>query len=104
MNHLRPLIALAAALLLARPALAQTGSGDAAPHGSVSGTVVSAITGDPIGGAVVVLESSSDVSVVTPTSGAFLGRSLVAVTEIDGTYRFVQLAPGAYRLLVRHLG
>ena len=87
-------------LLPARVALAQTGSGQS----SVTGTVVTASSGLPIAGAVVILESASDASVVAPSGGAFLGRSLVATTDADGSYRFLALAPGNYRLMVRHLG
>ena len=91
-----------ASLLLAAacPAWAQTGSG----HGSISGTVVTATTGLPITGAVVILESATDASVVASGGGPFLGRSLVSTTDGDGAYRFAALNPGTYRLMVRHLG
>ena len=72
--------------------------------GSVAGTVVAAATGQPIVGAAVVLESASDVAVVTPVSGPFMGRSFVAVTGAAGEYRFGSLPPGNYHLLVRHMG
>ncbi len=101
---LLPLIAPAmAALVLARALPAQTGPAGAS-RGQVLGTVVAAATGQPIGGAVVVLESASDASLLAPSSGPFLGRSLVAVTDQDGSYRFAALGAGSYRLLVRHLG
>ncbi len=79
----------------------QSGTG-----GSVSGTVLAAATGAPLAGAVVVLEAAADAALVSPTasSGAFFGRTLTAVTDADGSYRFSALPPGAYRLLVRHLG
>ncbi len=74
--------------------------------GSVAGTVLAAATGAPLPGAVVVLEASADAALVTPAAsgGAFLGRALTAVTDAAGRYRFTDLPPGAYRLLVRHLG
>jgi len=97
------LLALGALLAGAAPLAAQTAS-EVPAGGSVVGTVVAAATGQPIPNAVVVLESASDVSVVSPGSGAFLSRSLVAVTDETGAYRFGSLHPGTYRLVVRHLG
>jgi hypothetical protein len=77
----------------------------ASPNGgSVAGTVLAAATGQPIPGAVVALESASDAAVVTASSGPFLARSMVALTDAAGEYRFVGLPPGSYRLVVRHLG
>ena len=101
---LRLLAPVLAAMMAVRALPAQSGPGGANAQGSVAGTVVAAAGGLPIGGAVVVLESASDASVVTPSSGAFLGRSLIAVTDQDGAYRFASLSPGTYRLVVRHLG
>jgi hypothetical protein len=72
--------------------------------GSVAGTVVTAATGQPVPYAVVVLDATADAAVVSSSSSAFLGRSLVAVTDGAGAYRFSQLSPGQYLLLVRHLG
>jgi len=51
-----------------------------------------------------VLDATADGAVVAPSSSAFLGRSLVAITDAAGAYRFTQLVPGQYLLLVRHLG
>src|SRR5690242_15871513 len=95
-------LAVVAALLVpASTAAAQQG---ASAQGAVTGTVLAAASGQPIPGAVVVLESASDASVVSAGSGAFLSRSLVAVTDQDGAYRFAPLQVGVYRLLVRHMG
>ena len=77
---------------------------DRTPGGAVTGTVVSAATGQPIPNAVIVLESSSDAALVTQASGAFASRSLLAVTDVSGAYRFAALPAGHYRLVVRHLG
>lgn len=105
MGLLRSLSLAATALCVAASLPAQTAPATAGARGSVSGSVVADASGQPVAGAVVVLESSSDASVVTPSSsGAFLGRSLIAVTDVDGSYRFSALAPGAYRMVVRHLG
>ena len=73
------------------------------PAGAVTGTVLAAATGQPLVGAAVVLEATSDAAVVA-SSGSFLGRSLTAITDQTGSYRFVGLQPGSYRLVVRHLG
>ena len=90
-----------AAALAAAPAWAQ-GSGPAA--GSVSGTVLAAETGQPLPGALVVLEAAGDAVLVTPAAGSFYGRSLTATTDGAGAYRFRNVTPGSYRLHVRHLG
>lgn len=76
----------------------------AATTGAVTGTVLVAATGQPLPGAAVVLEATSDAALVTPTSGAFMGRSMTAITDQDGSYRFAGLQAGTYRLIVRHLG
>jgi hypothetical protein len=99
---MRALIALGTFAISAGVLSAQSPSvGDA---GAVAGTVLVAATGQPLPGAVVVLEAASDAAIVTPAEGPFIGRSRVVVTDVDGTYRFANLVPGSYRLLVRHLG
>ncbi len=94
-------LALSAGKLVAQPAAAPL----AAPlDGSVSGSVVAAATGLPLPGAVAVLEAEDGAIVVWRGGGAFLVRSLSAVTDDSGAYRFSGLPPGTYRLLVRQLG
>jgi hypothetical protein len=88
--------------VLARALTAQT-DGSAA-GGSVTGTVVAAATGQPLAGAVAVLEAAAGDVLVSSSAGAFLTRSLTVVTDDSGVYRFVRLPSGIYRLLVRHLG
>lgn len=92
-----------AALLLTLLAPASLQAQNPRAGGAVTGTVLAAATGQPLVGAAVVLEASSDAAVVS-SSGSFLGRSMTAVTDEGGSYRFVGLQPGSYRLLVRHLG
>jgi len=72
--------------------------------GSVAGTVVAASTGQPVPNAVVELDVAGDGALVTASNNAWFGRSLIAITDAGGSYRFAQLPPGQYRLLVRHLG
>jgi hypothetical protein len=98
---IRTILLALGALAAAGPLRAQR-SGLAA--GSVAGTVVTFATGEPIPNAVVELDAAADGVVVSPASGPFLGRSLLAITDAAGAYRFSQLSPGQYRLLVRHLG
>jgi hypothetical protein len=76
----------------------------APPAGSVTGTVVAAATGQPLPGAVAVLEAAGGNVVVSSAAGGFLARSRTVVTDDSGAYRFTQLPDGTYRLLVRHLG
>jgi hypothetical protein len=101
-----PLAGALLAMLAAGPLAAQgaRATTDIPDFGSVSGTVVLAPSGTPISGAVVVLDAVGGDALVIPAAGAFLARSLSVVTGMDGAYRFGNLAPGAYRLLVRHLG
>ena len=72
--------------------------------GSVSGRVVAAESGQPLPGAVAILEAVADAALVAPSGGPFLGRSLTAVADDTGAYHFAGLPPGSYRLLIRHLG
>ncbi len=98
-------LALAAALH-AMPAAtrAQSPAQAAQPvTGSIAGTVLTSATDQPIAGAAVVLEAARDAALVR-TGETFLGRSLTAVTDGRGAYRFDGVPPGSYRLLVRHLG
>ncbi len=103
---MKVLAGISAAVIAAGPLAAQgarlaTGAPEA---GSVSGTVVAAASGTPLSGAVVVLEAAGGSTLITPTSTAFYGRSATVITGGSGAYRFGGLGPGAYRLLVRHLG
>lgn len=73
-------------------------------NGIIAGMVVDAGTGAPLNGALVVLETVLDGAVLRPaTSGQFISRGITAVTGTDGVYRLTGLAPGPYRLYVRHL-
>jgi hypothetical protein len=103
---MKVLAGLSAAVIAAGPLAAQSARvpGDLPEAGSVSGTVVAAASGAPLAGAVVVLEATGASTLITPTATAFFGRSLSVVTSATGAYRFGGLGPGAYRLLVRHLG
>jgi hypothetical protein len=103
--------ACGAALVLvvsARALAAQTAAVRPAPAsaGSISGTVVAAETGQPLAGAVAVLEAAAGAVLVSrsPSGGPFMVRSLTALTDDTGAYRFAGLPAGTYRLLVRHLG
>ena len=89
--------------MVVRPLDAQV-AGSASGAGSVSGLVVAAESGQPLAGAVAVLEASGGGAIVAPAGGAFLSRSLTATADDTGAYHFVGLPPGTYRLLVRHLG
>jgi hypothetical protein len=89
-------------MVVARGLAAQGTSGP--PGGTVTGTVVAAASGQPLAGAVAVLEAAAGDVLLSSSSGAFLSRSLTVVTDDSGVYRFVRLPAGTYRLLVRHLG
>ncbi|HVM43201.1 MAG TPA: carboxypeptidase regulatory-like domain-containing protein [Gemmatimonadales bacterium] len=99
---------MAALLALARPVAAQPSAEPAVPPptGSVSGTVLSAETGQPLVGAVAVLEVAGrdGAALLARADGPFFARALTAVTDDSGGYRFSGLPAGTYRLLVRQLG
>jgi hypothetical protein len=98
------LLALLAAPPLAAPGRTFAQSAEVVTQvGAITGTVLAASTGDPISGAVVVLEAARDAALVQ-TGQPFLGRSLTVVTGERGTYRFDGVPPGSYRLLVRRVG
>jgi carboxypeptidase family protein/TonB-dependent receptor-like protein len=102
----RGLAAAACALLAAAPPLAAQYAAPAREGpgpGSVTGTVLVAATGQPLPGAVVMLETAADrtgdLSIATAPA-----QVLSSVTDGAGAYRFANLPPGTYRLVVRHLG
>lgn len=98
------LIALRLVPLLAVSAVASAQAADLLTRvGAISGTVLSAASGEPIPGAVVVLEAARDAA-LAQEGHPFLSRSLTVVTDERGAYRFDGLGPGSYRLLVRRLG
>ena len=107
-RKVRGLAATAMALQVAATPLAAQYSavrheGTPAVPGSVMGTVLVAATGQPLPGAVVVLESAADGSGDLETATLPV-RVLSSVTDGSGAYRFAGLPPGSYRLVVRHLG
>src|SRR5512135_538579 len=103
----KTIVWIVAVLVAGAGRLAAQPSSDGRPTlhlGSVSGTVVAAATNQPLAGAVAVLEAVGDAVLVSRSGGAYLVRSLTAVTDDSGAYRFDGLPPGTYRLLVRQLG
>ncbi len=102
---LRPLVPMVALLWwLAAPGLRAQERGAGATRSTIAGSVLAAETGQPLPNAVVVLEAGGDAAVVVAADGPFLRRTLTALTDASGGYRFANLTPGTYRLLVRHLG
>src|SRR5689334_6707724 len=97
-------VALVPLLLPAGGSLvAQEASGGRA-EGVIAGLVVDAGSGTALPGALIVLESVGDGTVLRPAgANGFISRGLSAVTGADGAYRIAGLAPGPYRLYVRHL-
>ncbi len=73
--------------------------------GTVGGRVLDANNSAPLLGASVVLEPSpGGIIMSTSRVSPFLRASRTAVTDEKGAYRFDDLVPGTYRLLVRRLG
>jgi hypothetical protein len=88
----------------ASPAYAQRVRPDTAvPGGTVLGTILDAGTGQPLPNAVVLLEPRPGGVLTVAGSGAW-ASGLSQVTDALGAYRFSDLAPGEYRLLVRRIG
>ncbi len=83
----------------------QPGADGPASLGTVSGAVVDAATGDPLPGAVVVLDAVGESAwiVAAPSSGQW-SRGARTATGASGRYRFTGVSLGRYRLLVRRLG
>jgi hypothetical protein len=73
------------------------------PGGTVLGTILDAGTGQPLPHAVVLIEPRPGGAVSAAGSG-FWVSGLSQVTDGLGAYRFTDLAPGEYRLLVRRIG
>ena len=65
---------------------------------------MAAETGQPLPGAVAVLEAAAGAVLVAPSGGPFLVRSITATADDTGAYHFTGLPSGSYRLLIRHLG
>ena len=93
------------ALLLVPASLAaQQPAAAPAPPGSLAGSVLIAATSEPLEGAVVILEPAADAALVAPAGPAWVRRGMSVITGGDGAYRFTDLPPGDYHLVVRHLG
>jgi hypothetical protein len=71
---------------------------------AVAGRVLDAGTGQPVPGALVVLEPLPGGLVVDPRSGAVIAPARTMVTGAGGEYRFGELPPGRYRLHVQRIG
>lgn len=101
----RPLVPLLLALLGPPAAAAQAVPADSVPRGVVVGTVLDAVTGEPLAGAVVTLAPAPGgaVSPAAVRSGFWAGSRSV-MTDLSGTYRFADVPAGPWRLLVRRLG
>ena len=101
---MKPVAFLLVVVASTAPLQAQVAGGrPLADDGSVSGTVLAAETGQPLVGAVAVLEAAAGATLVARQNGLF-ARALTAVTDDSGFYRFSGLPEGSYRLLIRDLG
>ncbi len=90
---------------LASPLTAQdTVPVDSVPGGSVVGTVLDAESGDPLAGAVVMLEPHPMSTGRAVSGSPFWSIGGTAVTDRLGAYRFRGLPVGQFRLVVRRLG
>lgn len=74
------------------------------PAVAVTGRVLDAGTGQPVPGAVVLLEPLPGGLVVDRRSAALMVPARTIVTGRDGEYRFGELVPGRYRLHVQRIG
>ena len=102
---MKPVAVLLAVVACATPLEAQVSGVRPRPDdGSVSGTVLAAETGQPLVGAVAVLEATGGATLVVRQGLSQFARALTAVTDDSGAYRFSGLPEGTYRLLIRDLG
>jgi hypothetical protein len=86
-----------ALLVVAGPSAAQEG-------GTVVGTILDAGSGQPLAGALVLLEPRPGGAMRPASAGGFWTAGVSQVTDAGGGYRFTGLPAGDYRLLVRRLG
>ncbi len=89
--------------VLSRPVAAQEFVPFAVP-GRVSGTVLDAANGEPLAGALVVLQPLQEGALRTPESGNLWSSRVSVRTDGSGSYRFADVSPGEYRMYVRRLG
>jgi hypothetical protein len=82
----------------AAPVQAQEGGG------TVVGTILDAGTGQPLQGALVLLEPRPGGAMRPAPSSGFWTTGVTHVTDATGGYRFTGLPAGEYRLLVRRMG
>jgi hypothetical protein len=101
---LKPVALALAVVACTTPLEAQVTGRPRPDDGSVSGTVLAAETGQPLVGAVAVLEAGGGATLVVRHDGARFARALTATTDDSGAYRFSGLPAGTYHLLVRQLG
>jgi len=72
--------------------------------GTVSGTVLDAASGEPLAGALVVLQPTPDGALRTGERGTLWSSQISVATDDTGSYSFAEVSPGEYRLYVRRLG
>jgi len=73
-----------------------------AQTGTVTGIVVEATSGLPLDGVLVTLEAAP--RGLLPSSNGMLAGMRTVYTGPDGAYRFADVVPGVYRLLLQRLG
>jgi hypothetical protein len=94
--------------LIAVAAVAAAGAAGAqqpAPSGTISGSVIDAMTGAPLARAVVTLTTpNGSALLVDPRAATPLSTARTVTTATNGAYRFSDLPVGAYRLRIQRVG
>jgi hypothetical protein len=96
-------LVIAAAVALHAAGAQTTGTG---ASGTISGSVIDATTATPLSRATVTLTSPDGFAVLVDPRGAPLSFALArtVTTSSAGTYRFIDLPIGAYRLRIQRVG
>ena len=91
--------------LIVAAALGSAGAQQPAPSGTISGSVIDAMTGAPLARAIVTLTTPNGAALlVDPRAATPLSTARTVTTATNGAYRFSDLSVGAYRLRIQRVG
>ena len=101
-----PLTRLAQYSLIALAASGAVAAQQPAAVGTISGSVIDAMTGAPLGRAIVTLTTPGGTDLLADPRGnaPSLSTARTVTTPATGVYRFSDLAVGAYRLRIQRVG
>ena len=95
---------LAGLWLVGAPGVSAQQPAPPAAGGTISGSVLDALTAAPLAHATVTLSSADGFGLLVDARTSTFALARTTTTSADGTYRFGELALGAYRLRFQRLG